>query len=86
MAENGGTILFMTPEISNSLGIVTLNMAVAGGTPFSVDGTGKLAIIRVVPLLPGLSTIKFTDGSIFRNSDNNNVAISRRVDGIIIAE
>lgn len=86
MAENGGTILFMTPEISNSLGIVTLNMAVAGGTPFSVDGTGKLAIIRVVPLLPGLSTIKFTDGSIFRNSDNNNITISRRVDGIIIAE
>jgi len=86
IAENGGTILFMPPIISNNLGTVTLNMAVAGATPFTVDGTGKLAIIRVVPLLPGLSTIKFTDGSIFRDSDNNDVTIFRRVEGIIIAE
>jgi len=86
IANNGGTTLFMPPIISDSLGIVTLNMAVAGGTPFSVDGTGKLAVIRVTPLLPGLATIKFTNASVFRNSDNNDVIISRRVDGIIIAE
>ena len=86
MAENGGTTLFMPPEISNSLGTVTLNMAVAGAMPYTVDGTGKLAIIRVVPLLSGISKINFTDGSIFRDSDNNDVTIFRRVEGIIIAE
>lgn len=86
IAGNGGTTLFMPPDFSDSLGIVTLNMAVAGGTPFSVNGTGKLAIISVVPLLPGLSTIKFTDASIFRNFENNDITISRRVEGIIIAE
>ena len=86
IADSGGTTLFMPPEFLDSLGIVTLNMAVAGARSFSVNGTGKLAIISVVPLLPGLSTIKFSDASIFRNFENNDINISRRVDGIIIAE
>ncbi|MCH7619622.1 MAG: hypothetical protein IH880_07640 [Candidatus Marinimicrobia bacterium] len=86
LLKNGGTALFMDPILPDASGTITLNMAVAGAPPYFVKGTGKLAVLTLVPLLPGRSLIKFSSESTYRSFDNRDITIVNRVDGIIIAE
>ncbi len=86
LLKYGGTALFMDPILPDNSGTITLNMAVAGAPPYFVDGTGKLAVLTLVPLLPGTSLIRFSSESKYRSFDNSDITIVNRVDGIIIAE
>ena len=86
LLKNGGTALFMDPILPDASGTITLNMAVAGAPPYFVDGTGKLAVLTLIPLLPGTSRISFSSESKYRFFDNSDITIVNRVDGIIIAE
>ena len=63
-------------------------MALAGADADSVNGTGKLAILRITPQISGTSYIRFSSESIYRDSENKNIVIqdSSLVEGIIIAE
>ena len=63
-------------------------MALAGANADSVNGTGKLAILRITPQISGTSYIRFSSESIYRDSENKNIVIqdSSLVEGIIIAE
>ena len=86
LLQNGGTLLFMDPILPDDSGTITLNMAVAGAPPYFVNGTGKLAVLTLVPLLAGESLITFSLESKYRTFDNSDITIVNRVDGIIIAE
>jgi len=90
LSPNGETTLFLESVRSGSdgIGTITLNMALAGAEADSVNGTGKLAILEVKPLLSGTSIIRFSSESIYRNSANTDIVIkdSSLVKGIIIAE
>ena len=86
LLNNGGTALFMDPILPDSSGTVTLNMAVAGAPPYFVEGTGKLAVLTLVPLLSGTTHIRFSSESKYRTFDNSDITIINRVEGKIIAE
>lgn len=87
LSPNGETTLFLESvrSDSNGIGTITLNMALAGADTISVNGTGKLAILSITPLISDTSYIRFSSESIYRNSGNMDIAIIRRVEGIIIA-
>ena len=90
LSPNGESTLFLESlrSDSNSIGSITLNMALAGADTKSVSGTGKLAILTVTPLISGTSFITFDSSSIYRDSKNKDIVIqdSSLVEGIIIAE
>ena len=87
LSPNGETTLFLESARSDSIGIIiiTLNMALAGAETISVSGTGKLAILSITPLISDTSYIRFRLESIYRDAENKDIAIIRRVEGIIIA-
>jgi len=90
LSPNGETTLFLESvrSDSNSIGTITLNMAMAGADTVSVNGTGKLAILTVTPEVSGTLYLRISSESIFRNSDNKDIVIqdSSLVQGIIIAK
>ena len=90
LSPNGETTLFLESVRSDSdgIGTITINMALAGTDIVSVSGTGKLAIFTATPKFSGTSYLRISSESIFRNSDNEDIAIqdSSLVEGIIIAE
>ncbi len=86
LSANGGTTLYMDASRSDSTGSITLNMAVARADSNSVSGTGKLAILAVTPKISGTSYIRFGAESKYRNSNNSDIPMNRRVLGIIIAK
>jgi len=90
LSPNGETTLFLESVRSDSdgIGTITLNMALAGAEADSVSGTGKLAILSVIPLISDTSYIRFSYESIYRDSENKDIVFqdSSLVKGIIIAE
>ena len=87
LLKNGGTALFMDPILPDDSGTITLNMAVAGAPPYFVKGTGKLAVLTLVPLLSGTTYVQFDSSkSEYRFFDNSDITIVSRVAGRIIAE
>lgn len=85
LSPNGETTLFLESSRLDNSASVTINMALAGANIVSVSGTGKLAILSVTPKVVGTSYIRISSESIFRDSDNRDIVINRRVEGIIIA-
>jgi len=87
LSPNGETTLFLESSRSDSSGIIIINIALAGAETISVSGIGKLAIFSITPLISDTSYIRFSSESIYRNSENNDIAIrdSSLVKGIIIA-
>ena len=85
LSPNGETTLFLESSRSDNLGIITINIALAGADTISVSGIGKLAILSITPLISDTSYIRFSSESIYRDAENKDIAIIRRVEGIIIA-
>lgn len=86
LSPNGETTLFLESSRPDNRASVTINMALAGADIVSVSGTGLLAIVSVTPEVVGTSYIRISSESIFRDSDNRDIVINRRVEGIIIAK
>ena len=86
LSPNGETTLFLESSRPDNRASVTINMALAGADIVSVSGTGLLAIVSVTPKVVGTSYIRISSESIFRDSDNRDIVINRRVEGIIIAK
>lgn len=85
LSPNGETTFFLESSRSDGSGIITLNIALAGADTTSVSGIGKLAILSITPLVSDTSYIRFSSESIYRDAENNDITIIRRVVGIIIA-
>ena len=85
LSPNGETTLFLESSRSDNLGIITINIALAGADTISVSGIGKLAILSITPLISDTSYIRFSSESIYRDAENKDITIIRRVAGIIIA-
>ncbi len=83
LLKNGGTIIDF---VETETGKVIMNIAVAGGNPNNVSGTGAIGSLRFKVKDNALSqrtNIIFTNETVIRDSDNNKVQIKELVQGIV---
>ncbi|MFN3135312.1 MAG: triple tyrosine motif-containing protein [Candidatus Kryptonium sp.] len=86
LLKNGGNIIDFV-SVDKGVGRVEINLAVAGGNPTNVNGTGPIGKIRF-KVLPNVSSgtsseIKFDNSSTMRNSDNQAVQIKELVPEVV---
>lgn len=84
LRENGGEVVFLH-SANNSLGEVEIDLAVAGGEPPGITGSGTLAIITFRPKMAGVATISF-DSYDLRDMNNNSIQIARTRNGRVSVE
>lgn len=86
LLKNGGNIIDFV-SVNKGAGKVEINLAVAGGNPTDVNGTGPIGKIRF-KVLPHVSSgtsseIKFDNSSTMRDSNNQTVQIKELVPEVV---
>jgi len=86
MLKNGGTLIDFIN--ANTPGKVEINIAVAGGNPENVNGTGAIGKIRfrANPGYGGNYEIKFGNESKLRDANNNDVQIKNLVSKVVVVK
>jgi len=84
MLKNGGTLIDFVN--TNTAGRVEINVAVAGGSPENVNGTGAIGKVRfrANPGYGGNYEIKFGGESKLRDADNNDIQIKNMVSKVVV--
>jgi len=87
LLKNGGSIIDIV-EIDKVNGLITLNLAVAGGTTTNVNGTGALAKLRfkVITSLATTTEIKILESSSLRKNDNTQVMLNAKGSSTVIIQ
>ncbi len=83
LLKNGGTLIDFVETRADR---VIINVAVAGGNPSNVNGTGAIGNLRfkVKSSAPTqITNLVFTNETVMRDSDNNTVQIKELVPGIV---
>ena len=70
-------------EINNTQGIVSIVLALLGGEYPSVSGTGDLATIEVTVRQSGATELLFGGPAVFKDPNNDFIAISSVINGMI---
>ena len=78
LAENGGRVVFLS---ENDSGALTVDTAVAEGMPTGVTGSGAIATLVFSAQGEGDASLVYADDSVLRNSENQDIPLSTRVDG-----
>ena len=86
LAKGGNVLFFLPPENERVPGEVVLSVAAAGAEPFSVKGTGTLAVLKFSALKSGRAEFQFLESSLFRTEDNDPITINELVDGVVDAQ
>lgn len=81
LAKNGGSVVFLDEQGGGSL---TFDTAVAEGTPAGVTGTGAVATLTFRAQREGEMTLTYVDESVLRDSTNQDIPLSDRVDGVVV--
>lgn len=83
LLKNGGTVIDF---IETTTGKVIISVAVAGGNPNNVNGTGAIGSLRFKVkdnVSSQRANLVFTNETIMRDSDNNTIQIKELVPGIV---
>lgn len=84
LLKNGGSVIDIV-DINSVTGTITFNLAVAGGNPAFVSGSGKLGKLRFRALANSGTRQQITVGteSLLRKSDNTVIQIQATVNAIV---
>ena len=83
--SSSGDALFFE-DINQQDGTVTISAGFVGGENPAVVGTGSIAIIEVMALQQGQTTLEFDGSEVFRNPEDVNISISETVSGLVQVE
>jgi hypothetical protein len=83
--QNGQNSLFIH-EINSEDGFIQINTALLDGDSPSVSGTGDLAEIQVKLLQSGSAAVSFNGDNTFINSENNDISIIEKINGLVVVE
>ena len=83
--SNSGDALFFE-DINQQNGTVTISAGFVGGENPAVVGTGSIAIIEVMALQQGQTTLEFDGSEVFRDPVDENISISETVSGLVVVE
>ena len=73
-------------DINQQNGTVTISAGFVGGENPAVVGTGSIAIIEVLALQQGQTTLEFDGSEVFRDPEDVNISISETVSGLVQVE
>ena len=83
--QNGQNSIFLY-EINAEAGAVQINTTLLDGDAPSVSGTGTLAEIQVNLLQSGSATVSFNGSDAFIDSENNDITILEKINGLVVIE
>ena len=83
--QNGQNSIFLY-EINTEAGAVQINTTLLDGDTPSVNGTGDLAEIQVRLLQSGSATVSFNGSDAFIDSENNDITILEKINGLVVIE
>ena len=83
--SSSGDALFFE-DINQQNGTVTISAGFVGGEDPAVVGTGSIAIIEVLALQQGQTTLEFDGSEVFRDPEDVNISISETVSGLVQVE
>ena len=83
--QNGQNSIFLY-EINTETGAVQINTTLLDGDTPSVNGTGDLAEIQVKLLQSGSATVSFNGSDAFIDSENNDITILEKINGLVVIE
>ena len=83
--QNGQNSIFLY-DINAEAGVVQINTTLLDGDAPSVSGTGTLAEIQVNLLQSGSATVSFNGSDAFIDSENNDITILEKINGLVVIE
>ena len=83
--QNGQNSIFLY-EINAEAGAIQINTSLLDGDSPSVSGTGNLAELQVKLLQSASATVSFNGSDAFIDSENNNITILEKINGLVVTE
>ena len=83
--SSSGDALFFD-DINQQNGTITISAGFVGGENPAVVGTGSIAIIEVLALQQGQTTLEFDGSEVFRDPEDENISIFETVSGLVQVE
>jgi hypothetical protein len=83
--QNGQNSIFIN-EINSEAGSLQINTTLLDNEMLSVDGTGDLVNLQVKLLQPGSAAVSFNGDNTFINSENNDISIKEKINGLVVVE